>query len=84
MIERAIYIIALPLTNAERKRAYRDRLNGSHQFDEHEHALRVARGLRTMHRLHAYWQLFGSVQKWTEADERRARPVLTLATRKRA
>lgn len=55
IVERATYGTPRPLSNDGRKRLYRARLAVSPLYDEHEHARRVADGLRALARLHAHW-----------------------------
>lgn len=76
IVERATYGTPRPLSPEGRKARYRSKLALSPLYDEHEHARRVADGLRALARLHAHWRT-------RRAPEPEKQPALTLI-RKRA
>lgn len=78
MIERPRSFVALPLSNPDRKRAYLIRLVESAQYDEHEHARRVAAGLATLRRLHQHWQRVAMKRALAALPKR---PLLTIERR---
>lgn len=83
MIERPRHYIALPLSNADRKRAYLLRLIASPHYDEHDFARRVADGLVALGRLHLHWspercKERAAARERIRKGEPKRRPILTL------